>query len=73
MTERGALESVGFHKYGMERWEFFRCVTCGAEYPCINEWVWQAEGYYKEFFAVRCNGQTITACPYCAREEKTNA
>ena len=65
----GRLEPIGQHKLGAFMvLPFHRCVDCGTEYPeytaTENDEEWRAmlgrePGIY-------CNGQRITACPFCA-------
>jgi hypothetical protein len=50
---RGYLKDVGMRPLGIyRRYRYFRCNTCGTDYPRIN-------------LFIMCNGRRITLCPYC--------
>jgi len=55
----GKLVSIGRHNLGAsQRYEYFRCVDCGTDYPAVNG------------FAPSCNHHEISRCPYCSPTSK---
>jgi uncharacterized protein CbrC (UPF0167 family) len=53
-TKTGRLVSVGVKPLGLgQRFEYFRCVDCGTEYPRTD------------FGQIMCNGVGVALCPWC--------
>lgn len=57
---KGILFLLGARKYGLYSEVFYACPDCATEYPVIEN-------------AIRCNGETITVCPYCHPEGNAKA
>lgn len=48
----GTLVYDGYHPLGLDSHHFSKCVDCDGIYPHLDG-------------VIKCNGATITLCPYC--------
>jgi hypothetical protein len=48
----GELVSIGYHRLGYTRYDYYQCATCKTDFPVING-------------NISCNSRAITVCPYC--------
>lgn len=55
----GYLRDIGIHNLGLDSYRYSRCNDCGTDYPHIDG-------------VVKCNGFTITACPWCCEPENAS-
>ena len=49
---KGILEDKGYHRLSDGKTEFYGCIDCSTWYVVVNK-------------KIRCNGHTITKCPWC--------
>jgi rubrerythrin len=56
----GALQFIGRKSLGLyAENDYFRCSDCGTDYPRIDG-------------VIRCNGFTISSCPWCGTDKRSN-
>jgi len=46
---------------------YFKCNDCGTIFPYAKYWNSQDDCYE---YAIRCNGQSITLCPWCREDSQ---
>lgn len=54
INEPGRLVSIGRRKLGIDSYEYYKCQTCGTEFPVLRG-------------EISCNGKSIKDCPWCAK------
>lgn len=80
----GTLELADVYRFlgHVGPFDYYRCICCGSEYPATRQApesvhpLWPIKELYpsqlqlQPFADIRCNGHSITLCPWCRVDSK---